>query len=321
MTTLTRIIFLLLPILIDCQMTAPQQKCLNITCPNHSSDEAACELGHIEDPFTNKCVAQCDGPCSNGHCNFCYCSFPTEEDIESAQLAELRPALRRRFVRRWRDVFASGTLRLLFGIPSRRYESPNLGYRPDVTNPRICLKIPEDSTTKLVRSCHKGFKSNDDGECVSNCGDCRNGCCGPDGVCQCWDGYELDVASSNCVTVKNDDILKMDCEDRCSNGGCDSDGVCRCSDCSDVINKTVKCQAKLNRAVYDAGGLDANYNCGDTTFGEEMISKTRHNMSITILAGITAILSITMIILTYTALKMKRALPLNVNKVKILFGG
>lgn len=271
------------------------------SCPNHSSDEAACELGHIEDPFTNKCVAQCDGPCLNGHCNFCYCSFPTEEDIESAQLAECK-----------RNVLVKcSSTKCIFHVikactgnytynPYNHYEcvprcdedscgdggtcSPAghcvcyLGYRPDVTNPRICLKIPEDSTTKLVRSCHKGFKSNDDGECVSNCGDCRNGCCGPDGVCQCWDGYEFDVASSNCVAIKNDDILKMDCEDRCSNGGCDSDGVCRCSDCSDVINKTVKCQAKLNRAVYDAGGLDANYNCGDTTFGEEMISKTRHNM-------------------------------------------
>ncbi|KAK9732038.1 hypothetical protein QE152_g13163 [Popillia japonica] len=160
MTTLTRIIFLLLPILIDCQMTAPQQKCLNITCPNHSSDEAACELGHIEDPFTNKCVAQCDGPCSNGHCNFCYCSFPTEEDIESAQLAECK-----------RNVLVKcSSTKCIFHVikactgnytynPYNHYEcvprcdedscgdggtcSPAghcvcyLGYRPDVTNPRI----------------------------------------------------------------------------------------------------------------------------------------------------------------------------------------
>ncbi|KAK9703302.1 hypothetical protein QE152_g29422 [Popillia japonica] len=178
------------------------------------------------------------------------------------------------------------------------------------------------STSTLKKTCHNGFKLNEDGECVSRCGDCKNGCCNPDGVCQCWDGYELDVTRSICVRFTNNNILKTDCSNRCSNGVCNPDGVCQCADCSDSINKSVNCQIKQNSPVNVVANSDSNQNCADTiTSSEYMISESAHRTSIAILSCFTVILLCGTIILMLMILKEKRGLLQNEGRVKILFGG
>ncbi|KAK9737873.1 hypothetical protein QE152_g10358 [Popillia japonica] len=101
----------------------------------------------------------------------------------------------------------------------------------------------------------------------------------------------------------------------------DQNGLCQCSDCSGSINKRVNCQNGQNDTGDVIGGLDADHNCGDTSLGEDMISKTKHEKIITILACFTVILLVTMTVLIFITLKMKHALPLNQAKIKILFGG
>ncbi|KAK9737874.1 hypothetical protein QE152_g10359 [Popillia japonica] len=325
------IIPFLLPTLISCKQTTILQKtCYNITCGSYKSHLTQCDhISHNPDPFTNECVAKCDDPCANGYCNFCYCytrfdditelgSFPDCERIVFSKDCS-GPRCRLNPTKSCNGDYTHN--------PYHNYEclircdegscgkggtcSENghcvcyLGYRPDPTNPRICVKIPQNNTTVSIKSCHKGFKLSDDGECVPTCGDCKNGCCGTDGVCQCWENYEWDVASAACVMVKDDvEVPRTSCSDICSNG----------------LWCLVNCQNGQNNTG-DVGGLDANYNCGDTSLGEDMISETRHKTIITILACFTVILLVTMTVLIFITLKMKHALPLNQAKIKILFGG
>ncbi|KAK9737865.1 hypothetical protein QE152_g10357 [Popillia japonica] len=231
----------LLPTLISCQVTLFTRKCINITCPSYKSDKRQCKrISHVEDPFTNECVAKCDGPCINGSCTLCYCYYFERSplNITSASICQ-RILMSADCEKGLCDFYPSLPCNGEYTHnPYHNYEclrrcdeescgkggtcSKNghcvchLGYRPDPTNPRICVKIPQnDNTTVLLKSCHKGFKLSDDGECVPTCGDCKNGCCGTDGVCQCWENYEWDVASATCVMVKDDvEVLRMSCRDK-----------------------------------------------------------------------------------------------------------
>ncbi|KAK9737867.1 hypothetical protein QE152_g10355 [Popillia japonica] len=137
---------------------------------------------------------------------------------------------------------------------------------------------------------------------------CANGVCNSDGLCQCPDCSGSINKGVNCQNGQNDtgDVI----------GGLDAD-----HNCGDTINKGVNCQNGQNDTGDVISGLDADHNCGDTSLGEDMISKTRHTTIITILACFTVILLVTMTVLVFIALKMKRALPLNQAKIKILFGG
>ncbi|KAK9732039.1 hypothetical protein QE152_g13164 [Popillia japonica] len=349
MTCLNSIVILLLilPISINSESDTLEKTCYSVNCTRYKSNKTECDhSGHIADPFNNECVPKCDGPCINGYCQYCICHSTNTDVLISAQPSECK--------RLMYGMKCTGDKCGYHPIttcnsnytanPYDKYECLErcdedscgeggkcsslgrcicrLGYRPDITNPRHCVKAPENNrTTTMKKTCHNGFKLNDDGECVSSCGDCQYGCCGRNGVCRCWHGYRLDVTRSTCVKIKNDDILKTDCSDRCSNGVCDSDGVCQCPVCSDSINKTVNCQIKQNGLVNVVANADSNLNCANiTTSSEDMISESTHRTYIAILSCFTLILLMATIALMVMIVKVKRALPQNEGKVKILFG-
>ncbi|KAK9737864.1 hypothetical protein QE152_g10356 [Popillia japonica] len=210
------IILLFLPTLISSEYKFLERDCHNITCPSYKSNKISCDhIYHVQDPFTNECVAKCDGPCIDGKCKFCYCHSHDESALYVAPTKCDGPCIdgKCKFcychshdesalyvapTSHCKRIFMTNECNRAGRVepPLECYERCDvescgeggtcstsgrcvchLGYRPDPTNPRICLKIPQnDNATVSLKSCHKGFKLNDDGECVPTCGDCKNGC-------------------------------------------------------------------------------------------------------------------------------------------------
>ncbi|KAK9703300.1 hypothetical protein QE152_g29420 [Popillia japonica] len=227
-------------ILTSCLGSTLRKYCTTSSCARYKSNGRWCDhIGDVQDPFTNECVRKCDDSCVDGECQVCYCYY-TDRDV-SDQKAELSEC--NRIVT---DTYESGTRSYHYDLnscnntnyivnPSHPYEcllrcdenscgngdcqpsgycDCHFGYHPDVANPRVCVKNPQNNQTNLEKTCHKGFKLNRSGECVSICGDCKNGCYDTDGVCRCWENYTMDATTSSCVLKK-----ETGCTTKSSNNG------------------------------------------------------------------------------------------------------
>lgn len=144
----------------------------------------------------------------------------------------------------------------------------HLGYRPDVANPRTCVKIPNGDTTEMEKVCYKGFKLDSKGECVSQC-ECENGCCNDNGICM------LTIFLVRKVTTA---FPKMSCSDKCSKGSCDADDVCQCKDCDALTTTSPNCEISQNSNVDETSTLTNNRICENSTSSEGMVSKSRRKV-------------------------------------------
>ncbi|KAK9703297.1 hypothetical protein QE152_g29431 [Popillia japonica] len=172
---LAQIILILSPSLIDCHKDEWRRLCNEITCSNSTSqlNDDRCEhLGHIRDPFTNECITKCDSPCIDGSCSFCYCTLATNEDAikskcdspcidGSCSFCYCTLATNEDAIKSTDPVQCK---RILNGTSCQRnwckfedltscdscgngrctksgYCVCDLGYRPDVGNPRICIRM------------------------------------------------------------------------------------------------------------------------------------------------------------------------------------
>ncbi|KAK9703283.1 hypothetical protein QE152_g29419 [Popillia japonica] len=233
----THIALLLFFILTSCLGSTLRKRCESYSCKRFKPNTMWCRyIGYVQDPFTNEypftneCVTKCDDSCVNGKCNFCYCYY-TDRDVsdKKTKLSECNRIVADT------HTHESGGVRYLYNFnscnntnyivnPSHPAEcllrcdqnscgngdcQPSgycychFGYHPDVANPRVCVKNPQNNQTNLAKTCHKGFKLNPSGECVSICGDCKNGGCDTNGVCRCWENYTMDATTSTCI-LKND---------------------------------------------------------------------------------------------------------------------
>lgn len=272
------------------------------SCGGYKTDEPRCDLlAHLEDPFTNKCTPSCDSECVDGVCDFCFCSTknitttvtptltqeckrirnPIDCTIDNCAFEELHSCNNQQFMvnpfHRFECVLrcdAVGTNCPNGWCSALGHCTCHLGYRPDVTNPRVCVKIPGSNTTEVEKVCYKGFKLDSKGDCVSKCGECKNGCCDANGVCRCRSGYKFNPKTSSCVFVNKpkETPKEMACSDRCLNGMCDADNVCQCMDCEALTTTSPDCEISQDTTVAMISRI-----CENSTSSDDMVSKATHN--------------------------------------------